>query len=367
MFRDLLLITMTLISSVWIKADITLSVDDLDVNIFATRSYTIGEIFHKQRLVCDQLSNQGTVLQIDGVFCGSGHGSEEVLEVKLQVDGVPVEVEEDVSYKGVKIELYRRTVIGNAYILNSHLLVSADRIEETVDLQAYDAQKNCNIFYGIQGSRVNRFDEYASFDLSGNQIDSGVTKNNNNKTVNLAPAAAVAQYDPITYEGILTAMVNGAEDRLEYFIWDRPKDNKLYASFTNPIGSCSLEKAYHFRQLMIFFEASPEESETVPQDIIANFCRREILGDVNGDCHVNLADMAIVSDHWLYSGYDDFRIPQDLNDDRSVDVIDLMIIANQWLQSGVGLSGDIAPYPDGDGTVNLLDFEYLARKWLEKY
>jgi predicted transcriptional regulator len=105
----------------------------------------------------------------------------------------------------------------------------------------------------------------------------------------------------------------------------------------------------------------------VAQEILAGFCSRNVIGDINQDCYVNLFDIAVIANHWLYSGYDDFKIPQDLNSDRSVDVLDLIEMSGQWLQTGTNLSGDIALYPERDGIVNLLDFLFLAKKWQEKY
>lgn len=52
----------------------------------------------------------------------------------------------------------------------------------------------------------------------------------------------------------------------------------------------------------------------------------------------------------------------DLND--KVDVDDLRVLAAQWLQVGAYLA-DIAPLPDGDNIVNMLDFAKLAENWLK--
>jgi len=38
-------------------------------------------------------------------------------------------------------------------------------------------------------------------------------------------------------------------------------------------------------------------------------------------------------------------------------------LAEQWLGPQGNLSADIAPQPNGDGTVNFLDFAELAKVW----
>ena len=47
-----------------------------------------------------------------------------------------------------------------------------------------------------------------------------------------------------------------------------------------------------------------------------------------------------------------------------VEINDLAVLVDQWLQSGAWCA-DIAPVPNGDGIVNMLDFAALAENWLE--
>jgi alpha-tubulin suppressor-like RCC1 family protein len=51
----------------------------------------------------------------------------------------------------------------------------------------------------------------------------------------------------------------------------------------------------------------------------------------------------------------------DFDGDADVDLVDLTILTNYWLHDQ--LSADIAPSPDGDGIVNVLDFDILAKNW----
>lgn len=43
---------------------------------------------------------------------------------------------------------------------------------------------------------------------------------------------------------------------------------------------------------------------------------------------------------------------------------DLLIFVSQWLEFSA-YSADIAPAPDGDGIVDILDFAAFARDWLD--
>ena len=54
----------------------------------------------------------------------------------------------------------------------------------------------------------------------------------------------------------------------------------------------------------------------------------------------------------------------DINQDGSVDVDDLAVMSSQWLDVPGMPSADIAPLPDSDGIVNLLDLRMLAENWL---
>jgi len=55
----------------------------------------------------------------------------------------------------------------------------------------------------------------------------------------------------------------------------------------------------------------------------------------------------------------------DFEGDGAVNSGDLKTLTSQWLQGEKMLTGDIAPYPSGDGIVNLADFALFARYWRE--
>jgi PKD repeat protein len=55
----------------------------------------------------------------------------------------------------------------------------------------------------------------------------------------------------------------------------------------------------------------------------------------------------------------------DFNHDGIVDFEDLKLLVNDWLQTDSIFVGDVAPSPNGDGTVNLTDFARFAQDWLQ--
>ena len=58
-------------------------------------------------------------------------------------------------------------------------------------------------------------------------------------------------------------------------------------------------------------------------------------------------------------------VPGDITGEGVVGFEDLRILAEQWLQAPGIPSADIAPPPDGDGKVNMLDFALMAENWMK--
>jgi hypothetical protein len=121
-----------------------------------------------------------------------------------------------------------------------------------------------------------------------------------------------------------------------------------------------------------------------------------VLGDLDIDGDVDTEDLAILTEQWLLEklsadiirdGFVDFpdwaifanawqstSEPLSANwnpkcdiapagGDGTIDVDDLAIFVGQWLQFSA-YCADIAPGPNGDGVVNMLDFAELAVQWL---
>jgi parallel beta-helix repeat protein len=103
------------------------------------------------------------------------------------------------------------------------------------------------------------------------------------------------------------------------------------------------------------------------------------LGDFDGQCDVDIDDLAFLCDQWLLEelswdvwpnggdGFVNFLDWAIFADEWgvTVDIESLVDFAGQWLKSGSNYYiADIAPLPHGDGTVNFLDFAALANNWL---
>jgi parallel beta-helix repeat protein len=97
-------------------------------------------------------------------------------------------------------------------------------------------------------------------------------------------------------------------------------------------------------------------------------------GDLDCDCDVDVDDLAVLCDEWLLK-----KLLWDVREDGFVNFLDWAILANgwqdttniddvavfadQWLLCGA-YRADIAPAPNGEGVVNMLDFATLAENWL---
>ncbi len=81
----------------------------------------------------------------------------------------------------------------------------------------------------------------------------------------------------------------------------------------------------------------------------------------DGDGIVNFLDYAVLMVHWRRA------IPADFNGDGKVDNKDLTILNAAWLSTPASPNWnpkcDIAPAPNGDGIVNLLDYAELMSYW----
>jgi hypothetical protein len=102
----------------------------------------------------------------------------------------------------------------------------------------------------------------------------------------------------------------------------------------------------------------------------------DIAPQPDGDGVTDFLDYATLANNWLVDCIENptnpscvpklcpFNLAGDLNKDCRVDLEDLTILAIQWLQPTGTPSADIAPWPDGDGVTDFLDYAALANNWL---
>ncbi len=105
----------------------------------------------------------------------------------------------------------------------------------------------------------------------------------------------------------------------------------------------------------------------------------QIAPDFEPDGDVDFADLSVLMEQWLSEELSWDVYPQggdgfvDSSDwavfanswQNTTDIDDLIDFTEQWLLSGANsYCADIAPMPEGDGTVNFLDFAFFANYWL---
>lgn len=110
----------------------------------------------------------------------------------------------------------------------------------------------------------------------------------------------------------------------------------------------------------------------------AAFVFSVLIGDLNRDSRVNFEDFAILARQWRLEKLTWDTAPDGGNGtvnfmdwavfaqewQNTTDMEYLAVFVEQWLQRGA-YSADIAPVPNGDGRVDMLDFVVLADNWLQ--
>lgn len=207
-------------------------------------------------------SGQGTVIA-EPDWAGSVHGNEVVHSFSITVEGELAAYSPNATYSGSSLTFTRSTTLGTVLDLTSVLTVTDAGMRETVTLTRI-SDKEITIAYGFLGTRENRLDHYAGFDADGNLINSGTTIANDGGEAHMSDVAiAVAQYDPVLGDGLVSIIEQGAELGLHHFIWDRDFDNKLYARMSSLHGHGTIGDTWTIRQDIRYFDAVPENWQTV--------------------------------------------------------------------------------------------------------
>lgn len=292
---------LALILSSYADANITLNSPNIKVVLMPSRGWTIYTLSWNNRYFIDSSgSGQGTAFLINGVWAGTVHGNETVLETRLSVDGNSAAVVDGLQYTGNELVFYRRTLLYNAYLLTSVMTISENSITEDVSLQGVDANKMVEKAYGVQGSRANRLTSYFGYDANGVLRTSGQTNSDNDSMSYIyLPSVAVCQYDPLTGDAILSTITVGTGFGMEHFIWDRSFDNKLYARFRQIESNCGFTKNFVLQQHLNFFNTPIGDLHEKAADIIKVLYCPQIDGDINDDCEVNMEDFALLAANWL--------------------------------------------------------------------
>jgi len=251
-------------------ANISLIAGNHTVELSSGYCWTVNYITKNGHPICDQPgSAQGTVLAINGQWAGGKHDNENLLSTKLFVDGVQQPLVDGNSYVGDNVQIIHTSILGSAYQKTCTMTITPDSSNEHITLQGLDESKYCNTFYGFLGSRLNRLTEYAAFDANGSLLHSGSNDKNDDAAVDLGNSNAVAQYDPLTGDGILSIVTGAEELNLNSFIWDRADDNKLYFRMLGAEGAAKVTNFFEFNQSLHFFEADAESWREVASSLVS--------------------------------------------------------------------------------------------------
>jgi hypothetical protein len=250
------------------NADIELTAGDVKAVFGQSRCWTMVSLSRNGAFCEASGSGQGTVIDSGGIWVGSIHGNETLQSASLAVDGVAVSLQDGQSYLGNSLTLARSTLLGpvgnETYSLVSEMEISSAKIVESVSLTRTSWWQSVRTVYGFLSSRANRLTAYAAFDANGTLVDSGQTIADEGDFVYFeAGVVSVAQYDPLTGDGIISTVTKGSEYELDLFIWDRVGDNKLYCQFENitdegSVRSIPTGTTFDIQQETLFFEATPE-------------------------------------------------------------------------------------------------------------
>jgi len=110
------------------------------------------------------------------------------------------------------------------------------------------------------------------------------------------------------------------------------QDSIWYFSFTEPDGTPQIDAE-------IFIEFGSDSSLPLIGEFGAHRCPYVLIGDLDGDCDVDLADYSITAQNWFV---DPLNVTAgDLDGDRDVDFADIAISSENWLEDCIN-AGDNA-------------------------
>lgn len=248
------------VPSGWPK-EIVAEVGDLGIRFESRSFWTLYRIDYKgTRLCLDRFgSHYGSVANFPGVgFIGSGHTEnedEQVLDVRLGVDGKPVE-QPAAMVRCDSIRLRKQSRI-RTLVLDTDIHVGDNRIIEDVRLRADEAAPVSRIYHFMH-PWTNTATEYCAELLDGSRIEGAF--NGDKKMKVDKPTRWSAIYDGPSGKGAVTYVLVAPEDgswRTWYWdISDRYRKH-YFATFINQTVPAGKES--HYRIATVPFEAAADQ------------------------------------------------------------------------------------------------------------
>jgi hypothetical protein len=212
-----------------------INVGSFSTNFSQSSNWSLRSItYNGSPIVSLNSSANGTVIRTDDDWSGATHGNETLEQASLSLDGIPSALDDSSVYVATSQATLEKTTVlgvseGGLYRLKTHTQIEADRITETMQFQGLAPSSDVTIFYGWLGSRDPRLTHWAAFDGGGNLLGNGVTAAGDDAEHAMPVGTrAVAQYDPIAGNGIVSKWTLSQPLSTSSMIWDRSTDRKLY-------------------------------------------------------------------------------------------------------------------------------------------
>ncbi len=241
--------------------EIVADVGDLEVRFESRSFWTLYRIdYQKTRLCLDRWgSHYGSVANFPGVgFIGSGHTeneNEQILEVKLFVDGQPVE-KPAASVRCREIRLVKRSRI-RSLLLTSEITVRDNRVVEDVRLTAEEPTAVSLIYHFMHPWTQTATQYYAEL-VDGQRVEGDFQGDGSQKVDKATHWSAI--YDAPTAKGAVTCVLDVPPDddwRTRY--WDTPDRYRKHYLATFLGKTVPAHKELHYRVVTAPFAASPEK------------------------------------------------------------------------------------------------------------
>ena len=240
--------------------EIIARVGDLEVRFESRSFWTLYRVDYRgTRLGLDRWgSHYGSVVSFPGVgFIGSGHTEnedEQVLDLKLLVDGRPVDKPEStVSCR--EIQLQKRSRIRDIF-LDTEIDVQGDRIIEDVRVRT-DKPTPVNLIYHFMHPWTPTATEYCAELLDGTHAGGAFTGDRTQKIDQATRWSAI--YDGPSGKGAVTCVLNAPSDddwRTRY--WDVPDRYRKHYLATFLSRTVPPGREFHYRVVTVPFEAASE-------------------------------------------------------------------------------------------------------------
>lgn len=250
-------------------AEIIADVGTLQVRFESRSFWTLYRIDYKgDRLCLDRFgSHYGSVVSFPGVgFIGSGHTEnedEEVVDLKLLVDGKPVDRPEP-KLICQEIRLQKRSRIRDL-MLNTEIVVKEDRIVEDVRLRAAKPSA-VNLIYHFMHPWTFTATEYLAESLDGTRIEGAFTGDKGQKVDKAVRWSAI--YDAPTEKGAVTYVLDvPADDDWRTRYWDVPSVYRKHylATFLNK--TVPVDREFHYRIVTVPFESATQHWENTAAEV----------------------------------------------------------------------------------------------------